>query len=117
MVEMIVAGVSCGAAGIAAWGVIITWRRSNKESAAREERLARESAAREERHAAAAAVRDERLAASQEAIANKLSDPIYGLTAIYDKTNSMVQNCALVSTGLQERVKAAERDISELKRH
>ena len=117
MIESIIAGVSCLAAGVAAFGVIITWRRSNRESAAREERLARESAVREERHAAATAVRDERLTASQEAIAGKLSDPIYGLTAIYDKTNSMVNHCALLSTGLQERVKAAERDIVELKHH
>ena len=104
MVEIIISGASLAIAGVASWGVVMTWRRNGKAAAARDEE-----------HAAAQAVRDERINASQESIVKQLADPNDGLSALNRKVNGMTTNCATVSTGLTERVRAAERDISELK--
>ena len=104
-VEIIISGASLFVAGVASWGVVMTWRRNGKAAATRDEE-----------NAAALAVRDERIAASQESIVKKLDDPNDGLSAINKKVNGMLTHCAKVSTGLTERVKAAERDIGELKR-
>lgn len=92
-VEIIVAGASMVTASVAVVGVVATWRRNGKTAAAR----------------------DERLALNQENIMKKLDDPKHGLTAINDKVNDMVNNCGRVSTGIDGRVTAAERDIKELK--
>ena len=103
-VEIIISGASLVVAGVASWGVVMTWRRNGHAAAARDEENAK-----------AQAVRDERIAASQENIVKQLADPNEGLSAINRKVNGMVNHCATVSTGLTERVRAAERDISELK--
>lgn len=92
-VEIIVAGASMVTAGVAVVGVFATWRRNGKSAAAR----------------------DERLAINQENIITKLDDPKHGLTAINDKVNDMVNHCGVVSTGLDGRLVAAERDVKDLK--
>jgi len=91
VIELWVVGASWVTAAVAVGGVIVTWRRNGK----------------------AQAKRDGRLELNQENIMQKLDDPSHGLTAINDKVNNMVNHCATVSTGLTERVKAAERDIRE----
>lgn len=92
-VELIVAASSLIVAVVATGGVVLSWRRNGKTAAAR----------------------DERLAVNQENIIKKLDDKTHGLTAINDKVNDMVNNCARVSTGLTERMNAAERDVKDLK--
>ena len=91
-IAIIIAGSSVVIAAVAVGGVIVTWRKNGKSQAAR----------------------DERIALNQENIVKKLDDPNHGLTAINDKVNDMVNNCAKVSTGLTERMKTAERDIKDL---
>lgn len=92
-VEIVVAGASMVTAGVAVVGVVMTWRKNGKTQAAR----------------------DERIALNQENIMGKLDDPKHGLTAINDKVNDMVNHCGRVSTGIDGRLVAAERDIKELK--
>jgi len=92
-VEIIVAGSSLAVAVVAVGGVIKTLRANGKSAAAR----------------------DERLALNQENIMEKLDDPKHGLTAINDKVNDMVNNCGRISTGLDGRVIALERDVKEVK--
>ena len=92
-VELIVAGASMITAAAAVGGVFYTWRRNGKQQTAR----------------------DERLELNQGNIISKLDDPKHGLTAINDRVNDMVNNCGKVSTGLEGRLRTAERDISELK--
>jgi len=93
MIEIVIAGSSFVVAIVAAGGVIITWRKNGKSQAAR----------------------DERIQVNQEHIIKKLDDPSHGLSVINDKVNNMVTHCAKVSTGLTERMIAAERDVKELK--
>lgn len=92
-VEIIVAGSSMVVAVVAVGGVFVTWRKNGKSATAR----------------------DERLALNQENIMGKLDDPKHGLTAINDKVNDMVNHCGRVSTSIDGRVTAAERDIKEIK--
>jgi len=91
---------SVGAVG----GVILQYRRNGKAQADRDEAMKAEQTE-----------RDTRLQMNQETIIKRLDDPKEGLSGINEKVNGMVNNCATVSTGLTERVRAAERDISELK--
>jgi len=88
-----VIGASWVTAAVAIGGVLLSWRRNGKSQAAR----------------------DARIHANQQHIIEKIDDPNDGLSAINEKVNNMVNNCAIVSTGLSERVKTAERDIKELK--
>ena len=92
-VEVIIAGSAMVMAGVAVCGVLVTWRRNSNEQTAR----------------------DERLALNQDTILERLDDPKHGLTAINDKVNDMVNHCGRVSTGLEARLTAAERDVKELK--
>lgn len=92
-IEIWIIGASWVTAAVAVGGVIVTWRRNGRNQAKR----------------------DERLNLNQENIIKKLDDPTHGLTAINDKVNDMKNHCATVSTGLTERMKAAERDIKEAK--
>jgi len=93
VIEIWIIGASWVTAAVAVGGVIVTWRRNGKTQAKR----------------------DERLNLNQENIMKSLDDPTHGLAAIDDKVNNMVNHCATVSTGLTERMKAAERDIKEAK--
>lgn len=92
-VEIIIATASIITSTVAVGGVLVTWRRNGKSAAAR----------------------DERLSLNQENIINRLDDPKHGLTAINDKVNDMVNHCGRVSTGLDGRLVAAERDIKDMK--
>lgn len=92
-VEIWIAGASCLTAGVAVGGVILTLRKNGKSQT----------------------TRDERIHANQDHIIKKLDDPNNGLSAINEKVNNMVNHCASVSSGLTERVRAAERDIKDLK--
>jgi len=82
----------------------MTWRRNGKAAETRDEE-----------NAAAQVVRDERIAASQESIVKQLADPKHGLTAINDKVNDMVNHCGRVSTALDGRLTAAEREVKDMK--
>ena len=93
MIEIVIAGSSVVVAAVAVGGVLVAYRKNGRNQA----------------------TRDERLHSNQEHIIKKLDDPTNGLTAINEKVNKMVSHCATVSTGLTERVNAAERDILELK--
>ena len=92
-IQILIIGASWVTAAVAIGGVLLSWRRNGKSQAAR----------------------DTRIQTNQEHIIQKIDDPTDGLTAINEKVNNMVNNCAIVSTGLSERVKTAERDIHELK--
>ncbi len=92
-IEIFVAGSSMVVAVVAVGGVLVSWRRNGKSQAAR----------------------DERISLNQENIIKKLDDPKKGLSAINDKVADMKAHCGVISTGLTERMKAAERDIHELK--
>ena len=93
VIEIWIIAASWVTAGVAVGGVIITWRRNGKNQAKR----------------------DERLTLNQENIIKTLDDPVHGLTAINDKVADMKAHCGVVSTGLTERMVAAERDIKEVK--
>ena len=93
MIEIVIAGSSVVVAAVAVGGVALTLRKNGKSQAAR----------------------DERLHSNQDHIIKKLDDRTNGLAAINEKVNNMVTHCATVSTGLTERMNAAERDVKELK--
>lgn len=61
------------------------------------------------------AKRDGKLEANQKNIINQLEDPETGLSAINEKCHRFETHCATVSTALDGRVTATERDIKELK--
>jgi len=90
-IEIIVAGSSFVVAVVACGGVVASYRRNGKSAAAR----------------------DERLAINQENIIKTLDDENDGLAALGRKVNDMVNHCGVVSTGLTERMNAAERDIKD----
>ena len=92
-IEVWMLGASWATATVAVIGVVAQWRKNGKDQS----------------------TRDERLSLNQENIIKKLDDPNDGLAALGRKVNSMTNHCATVSTGLTERVNAAERDIKELK--
>ena len=91
VIEIWVIGASWVTAAVAVGGVVLTWRRNGKTQAKR----------------------DGRLELNQENIMKKLEDPKHGLSAINDKVADMKTHCGVVSTGLTERMIAAERDIKE----
>ena len=93
VIEVWIIGASWVTAAVAVGGVIVTWRRNGKNQAKR----------------------DERLTLNQGNIIKTLADPVHGLTAINDKVADMKGHCGVVSTGLTERMVAAERDIKEVK--
>lgn len=91
--EILVIGAAWVTASGAVVGLIMTWRKNGKSQAKR----------------------DERIKLNQENIMKTLDDKDEGLAALNRKMNSVTNHCAIVSTGLTERVKAAERDIGEIK--
>lgn len=68
------------------------------------------------RNGRAQAARDQKIESNQEMILRRLDDPKHGLAAIDDKVDGIVNNCVKTSTGFDEKIKAAERDIIELKK-
>lgn len=86
------------------WGLIKTIRKNGKELRERDIKLAKIQAA-----------RDQKISSNQEAILTRLDDKEHGLQAVNDKIAKINTRCAQVSTGLSEKVLAAERDIRELK--
>ena len=92
-IEIIVAGSSMVVAVVAAGGVLLTWRKNGKRETER----------------------DTTISLNQEGIIRRLDDEDNGLGALNRKVNSMTTHCATVSTGLTERIIAAERDIHEIK--
>lgn len=92
-VEIIVAGSSMVIAVVAVSGVLVTWRKNGKRETER----------------------DTTISLNQDGIIRRLDDEDNGLGALNRKVNSMTTHCATVSTGLTERMIAAERDIKEVK--
>lgn len=92
-VEIIVASSSMIVAVVAVGGVIAQYRKNGKSQA----------------------TRDARISLNQENIIKKLDDPNDGLAALGRKVNDMKNNFGVVSTGLDGRITAAERDIKEIK--
>lgn len=103
-VEIIVAGAAVVGVLFTGGGLILTWRKNGRSQRERDLDLAMKQAA-----------RDTAINTTQENILAKLDDPTTGLPAVNEKVNAMVTHCAEVSTGVVERVNAAERDIKEVK--
>ena len=59
--------------------------------------------------------RNQTIIDNQANILARLNDETTGLTALNEKMHTYETHCAGMSTGLSERVIAAERDIKELK--
>ena len=60
--------------------------------------------------------RDQRLESNQEQILKRLDDKDSGLAALDRKIGGMQTRCADISGRLDERVKATEHDVNELRR-
>ena len=103
-VEIVISGASLFIAGVASWGVIMTWRRNGRAAATRDEE-----------HAKAAAARDQEIKDNQRGIINRLDDKETGLTALNEKLHSYEVICAGARSGFDQRILAAERDVKELK--
>jgi hypothetical protein len=86
---------------VAVGGVVLTWRKNGKAQRERDENMAMKQAE-----------RDTRLNSNQENIISRLDNPDTGLTALNEK----IHKYALASTRHDEQIRAAERDIKELKR-
>lgn len=92
-VEIVVAGVAVAGNLMVAMGLIASWRRNGKTQAAR----------------------DQELKDDVKGVIKRLDDPDTGLGALNVCVHGMQKHCAEVSTGLSSDMKAAERDIKELK--
>ena len=92
-VEIIIAGSSLVVAVVAAGGVVMTWRRNGKDQAAR----------------------DQEIKDNQGEIIKRLDDKETGLSALNEKIHGFEVNCARTSSGFDQRILAAERDVKDLK--
>jgi len=92
-VEIIIAGSSLVVAVVAAGGVVMTWRRNGKDQAAR----------------------DQEIKDNQSEIIKRLDDKETGLSGLNEKIHGFEVNCARTSSGFDQRILAAERDVKDLK--
>ena len=93
MIEIIIAGSSVVVAAVAVGGVLIAYRKNGKDQAAR----------------------DQQIKDNQGEIIGRLDHKETGLTALNEKIHSFEVNCARTTSGFDQRILAAERDVKDLK--
>ena len=92
-VEILIASSSVVVAAIAVGGVIVAYRKNGKDQAARDQEI-----------------RD-----NQGEIIGRLDHKETGLSALNEKIHGFEVNCARTSSGFDQRILAAERDVKDLK--
>lgn len=93
MIEIIVAGSGVVVAAVAVGGVLIAYRKNGKDQAAR----------------------DQEIKDNQGEIIGRLDHKETGLTALNEKLHGFEVTCARTTSGFDQRIIAAERDVKELK--
>jgi len=92
-VEILIASSSVVVAAIAVGGVIVAYRKNGKDQAAR----------------------DQEIKDNQGEIIGRLDHKETGLSALNEKIHGFEVNCARTSSGFDQRILAAERDVKDLK--
>lgn len=92
-VEIVVASAAIAGNVLIAVGLMASWRRNGKSQIAR----------------------DQELKDDVKSVISRLDDENTGLGALNVAVHGMQRHCAEVSTGLTRDLKAAERDIKEIK--
>ena len=93
MIEIIIAGSGVVVAAVAVGGVLIAYRKNGKDQAAR----------------------DQEIKDNQGEIIGRLDHKETGLTALNEKLHGFEVTCARTTSGFDQRILAAERDVKDLK--
>lgn len=93
MIEIIIAGSGVVVAAVAVGGVLVAYRKNGRDQSAR----------------------DQEIKDNQGEIIGRLDHKETGLTALNEKLHGFEVTCARTTSGFDQRILAAERDVKELK--